>query len=68
MGQVPSFNLAQEFRELSERVKSVDLHPTKPWILAGLYSGTVCIWNYQTQVRTSYYSYASFVRLLPCSC
>ncbi|XP_042049363.1 coatomer subunit beta'-1-like [Salvia splendens] len=34
----------------SERVKSVDLHPTEPWILASLYSGTVCIWNYQTQI------------------
>ncbi|KAL6584698.1 hypothetical protein OROMI_003987 [Orobanche minor] len=33
----------------SERVKSVDLHPTEPWILASLYSGTVGIWNYQTQ-------------------
>ncbi|KOM44545.1 hypothetical protein LR48_Vigan05g215000 [Vigna angularis] len=40
------------FRKLaqrSERVKCVDLHPTEPWILASLYSGTVCIWNYQSQ-------------------
>lgn len=27
----------------------MDLHPTEPWILASLYSGTVCIWNYQSQ-------------------
>ncbi|XP_020097543.1 coatomer subunit beta'-1-like isoform X2 [Ananas comosus] len=33
----------------SERVKSVDLHPTEPWILASLYSGSVCIWDYQSQ-------------------
>uniref|UniRef100_A0A804PHP7 Coatomer subunit beta' n=1 Tax=Zea mays TaxID=4577 RepID=A0A804PHP7_MAIZE len=33
----------------SERVKSVDLHPTEPWILSSLYSGSVCVWNYQTQ-------------------
>ncbi|KAK1397697.1 hypothetical protein POM88_007560 [Heracleum sosnowskyi] len=36
----------------SERVKSVDLHPTEPWILASLYSGTVCIWNYQSQTMS----------------
>ncbi|KAG5379917.1 hypothetical protein IGI04_027759 [Brassica rapa subsp. trilocularis] len=39
----------RKFLQRSERVKSVDLHPTEPWILASLYSGTVCIWNYQTQ-------------------
>ena len=33
----------------SDRVKSVDFHPTEPWILAGLYSGAVNIWNYETQ-------------------
>lgn len=27
----------------------MDLHPTEPWILASLYSGTVCIYNYQSQ-------------------
>ncbi|KAL5758003.1 hypothetical protein ACOSP7_020614 [Xanthoceras sorbifolium] len=37
------------FLQTSERVKSVDLHPTEPWILASLYSGTVCIWNYHSQ-------------------
>ncbi|EOY26710.1 Coatomer subunit beta'-2 isoform 4, partial [Theobroma cacao] len=39
----------KEFVQTSERVKSVDLHPTKPWILAALYSGNVCIWDYQLQ-------------------
>ncbi|KAI8369331.1 coatomer WD associated region-domain-containing protein [Radiomyces spectabilis] len=33
----------------SERVKSVDLHPTEPWVLASLYSGHVYIYNYETQ-------------------
>ncbi|XP_014250764.1 coatomer subunit beta' [Cimex lectularius] len=33
----------------SERVKSVDLHPTEPWMLASLYSGNVHIWNHETQ-------------------
>jgi coatomer subunit beta' len=33
----------------SERVKSVDFHPTEPWILSALYSGHLFIWNYETQ-------------------
>ncbi|KAF8375128.1 copb-2 [Pristionchus pacificus] len=33
----------------SDRVKSVDLHPTEPWLLAALYNGNVHIWNYDTQ-------------------
>ena len=33
----------------TDRVKSVDFHPTEPWVLAGLYSGTVMIWDYTTQ-------------------
>lgn len=35
----------------SDRVKSVDLHPTEPWVLASLYNGHVYIYNYETQVR-----------------
>ncbi|XP_055828839.1 coatomer subunit beta'-3-like [Solanum dulcamara] len=33
----------------SERVKSLEIHPTEPWILVGLYTGTVQRWNYQSQ-------------------
>ena len=25
----------------SERVKSVEIHPTEPWVLTGLYSGAL---------------------------
>ncbi|AQK59845.1 Putative coatomer beta subunit family protein [Zea mays] len=39
----------RKLAQRSERVKSVDLHPTEPWILSSLYSGSVCVWNYQTQ-------------------
>uniref|UniRef100_A0A0E0LD46 Coatomer subunit beta' n=1 Tax=Oryza punctata TaxID=4537 RepID=A0A0E0LD46_ORYPU len=39
----------RKLAQRSERVKSVDLHPTEPWIMSSLYSGSVCIWNYQTQ-------------------
>jgi len=32
----------------SERVKSVDMHPTESWVLAALYTGNVVIWDYET--------------------
>jgi len=32
----------------SDRVKSVDLHPTEPWILVSLYNGHVNIWSYES--------------------
>ncbi|XP_022714931.1 coatomer subunit beta'-1-like [Durio zibethinus] len=44
-----SLKFEKEFVQTSERVKAVDLHPTKPWILAALHSGTVSIWNHQLQ-------------------
>uniref|UniRef100_A0A665VZF1 Beta'-coat protein n=1 Tax=Echeneis naucrates TaxID=173247 RepID=A0A665VZF1_ECHNA len=34
----------------SDRVKSVDLHPSEPWMLISLYSGTVVVWNHESQV------------------
>ncbi|KAL2539266.1 Coatomer subunit beta'-2 [Abeliophyllum distichum] len=45
--------IKRKLAKRSERVKSVDLHPTEPWILASLYSGTVDIWNYQTQTAVT---------------
>ncbi|XP_030258187.1 coatomer subunit beta' [Sparus aurata] len=38
----------------SDRVKSVDLHPTEPWMVVSLYSGTLVVWNHesQTMVKT----------------
>uniref|UniRef100_A0A0A9D4L8 Uncharacterized protein n=1 Tax=Arundo donax TaxID=35708 RepID=A0A0A9D4L8_ARUDO len=41
--------IKRKLAQRSERVKFVDLHPTEPWIMSNLYSGSVCIWNYQTQ-------------------
>jgi len=32
----------------SDRVKSVDIHPSEPWALAALYSGNVMIWDYES--------------------
>ncbi|KAL6972811.1 hypothetical protein U1Q18_026985 [Sarracenia purpurea var. burkii] len=42
--------IEKQLDRLSERVKSLDLHPTEPWILISSYSGKVCIWNYQSQL------------------
>jgi len=33
----------------SDRVKSIDLHPTEPGTLVSLYNGHVHIWNHETQ-------------------
>ncbi|OXG44894.1 coatomer beta' subunit [Cryptococcus neoformans Bt120] len=32
----------------SDRVKSVDFHPTEPHVICGLYNGQVKIWDYET--------------------
>ncbi|CAL5053540.1 unnamed protein product [Urochloa decumbens] len=49
MTQPLRLDIKRKLAQRSERVKSVDLHPTEPWIMSSLYSGSVCIWNYQTQ-------------------
>ncbi|CAK8535759.1 unnamed protein product [Lathyrus sativus] len=51
MEKTLSLEIEHEFVQNSERVKSVDMHPTEPWVLLGLYSGTISIWNYQTKVE-----------------
>ncbi|CAG9460916.1 unnamed protein product [Pedinophyceae sp. YPF-701] len=33
------------FTQRSERVKGLDIHPTEPWLLSNLYSGSLVIWN-----------------------
>lgn len=32
----------------SDRVKGTDFHPTEPWLLTGLYNGSVNIYNHET--------------------
>lgn len=32
----------------SDRVKGTDFHPTEPWLLTGLYNGTVNIYDHET--------------------
>lgn len=52
--------IKRKLAQRSERVKCVDLHPTEPWILSTLYTGSVYIWNYQNQVL-------KWTRLVPLS-
>mmetsp|Transcript_26629 Transcript_26629/g.32327 ORF Transcript_26629/g.32327 Transcript_26629/m.32327 type:complete len:931 (-) Transcript_26629:369-3161(-) len=39
-------DIKRKLVQRSDRVKSVELHPTEPWILANLYSGNIYLWNY----------------------
>jgi len=38
-------DVTKHFTARSDRVKSVDFHPTEPWVLAGLYNGSVQIYH-----------------------
>lgn len=38
----------KKFAARSERVKCIDIHPTEPWMLVGLYDGKVHIWHHDT--------------------
>ncbi|KAJ7569395.1 hypothetical protein O6H91_01G111000 [Diphasiastrum complanatum] len=41
--------IKRKLAQRSDRVKCVDLHQTEPWILASLYTGSIYIWDYQSQ-------------------
>ncbi|KAM9317649.1 coatomer subunit beta'-like isoform 2-T2 [Pholidichthys leucotaenia] len=43
-------NIKQTLTARSDRVKSIDLHPTEPWMLISLYSGVIVVWNQETQI------------------
>lgn len=33
----------------SERVKGLSFHPKRPWLLTGLHSGSIHLWDYRLQ-------------------
>jgi len=39
--------LYDKFESRSSRAKAVAFHPTRPWLLAGLYSSTIQLWDYR---------------------
>ncbi|KAF8871943.1 coatomer protein [Gymnopilus junonius] len=42
------FEVNKKLFARSDRVKGVDFHPTEPWVLTGLYNGTVNIYSHET--------------------
>ncbi|CCJ28438.1 unnamed protein product [Pneumocystis jirovecii] len=42
--------LEKTMLEHTERVKSIDFHPSEMWLITSLYNGKVVIWNYETSV------------------
>ncbi|KIL57237.1 hypothetical protein M378DRAFT_88171 [Amanita muscaria Koide BX008] len=44
------FEVNKKLHARSDRVKGVDFHPTEPWLLAGLYNGSVNIYHRDTGV------------------
>ena len=49
LGELKKFLVAK-----SGKVKSVDFHPTYPWVIMGLYSGCITIYDYNTQAALQY--------------
>ncbi|KAM9853533.1 uncharacterized protein ACBR49_004342 [Aulostomus maculatus] len=43
-------DIKRQLTARSDRVKSVDLHPTEPWLLTSLYNGSVVVWNHESQM------------------
>ena len=50
VSQPLKLDIKRKLSTRSARVKSMDLHPTEPWILISMFSGQVQIWNYESQV------------------
>ena len=44
------FDVKKKLISHSERVKSVELHPELPWVLSGLFSGNITIYDHSSQV------------------
>lgn len=42
-------DIKKKLQTSSERVKSIDFHTSEPWILSGLYNGTITVHDYETQ-------------------
>ncbi len=48
------FELKKFLVAKSAKVKSVDFHPSYPWVLVGLFSGSIIIYDYNTQATLNY--------------
>lgn len=41
------FKMIVKFETKTQRVKGLSFHPTKPWLLTSLHTGTVQLWDYR---------------------
>lgn len=41
------FEMIVKFSNKSERVKGLSFHPSRPWLLAGLHTGSIQLWDYR---------------------
>ncbi len=48
------FELKKFLVAKSGKVKSIDFHPSFPWVLVGLFSGSIMIYDYNTQATLHY--------------
>ncbi|KAJ3293109.1 Coatomer subunit beta' [Rhizoclosmatium sp. JEL0117] len=48
--------MSLQFLNRSNRVKALDFHPEEPWIIVALHTGTVSIWNYESQTLVKSYN------------
>lgn len=42
-----SINFIDLFETRSKRVKGISFHPTRPWVLCGLHTGVIQLWDYR---------------------
>jgi coatomer subunit beta' len=42
-------DIKKKLSSRSDRVKVVELHPTQPWVMSGLYNGNIMVHDYNTQ-------------------
>lgn len=47
--------IKKKMLERSPRVKAIDFHPLNTWVVFGLYSGTLSLYDYSNNVRTFTY-------------
>lgn len=42
-----------KFEAKSARVKGIAFHPSKPWVIASLHSGSIQIWDYNMKISVA---------------
>lgn len=53
MSSAPGAPFITLFETESTRVKSIAFHPTRPWLLVALHSGSIQLWDYRIKTLIS---------------